>query len=201
MYRFEGGEPIKQLVRMDIIKNRAKAVSLMTLDGVKKLCRHLITRGRAAAGEALLSQIRDIIKTSNGPPPIRYQPGLYRREEHVPDRLQHMPQSQDQQPQPQYEMHDHFRVQPVLSRQYHFPSAPPEVILLPSQQQAPYALSIVPKHTQAEINQFMAWSAAPINTTRSFTSVPILDILPCVYYSESYVYICVHVLYVYLMIG
>lgn len=171
MYRFEGGETIRQLVRMDIVKSRAKAVNLMTLDGVKKLCRHLISRGRSAVGEGLLSQIREIIETSNGPPPIRHQPGLFPREEHTQAqvRIQQRPHSQSQLPQPDCEMHDQLRVQPIVSRQYHFPSAPPEVILLPSQQQAPYALQFVPKHTHAEINQFMAWSSAPINTTRSLT--------------------------------
>lgn len=147
LYRYEGNETIRRLVCMGMIKNRTTTITLITLDGVKRLCMHLVNHGRSDIAGLLVEEIKALLKSSHGPPPLRYQLGY-------------------EQPQPLQE--DEPQAERKINAVAHtFPSAPPEVILLPSQQRSPYALDIVPRGTLAEINQFIAWSAAPINTTRS----------------------------------
>jgi hypothetical protein len=157
------------------------------LDGVKRLCRHLVAAGNDHMGVAasLCDEIKTLIRSSKAPPPLRYQLGIpsgwpiISEEEQQPheendmeDQLEDTDNTINQgyssiqlsqmfQP-PQQQLHRRLPHQ-----QYQFPSAPPEITLLPQQQREQYALSIVPRHTRAEINQFMSWSSQPVNTERS----------------------------------
>ena len=156
---------------------------MVMLDGVKRLCRHLIAAGNDHLGVAasLCDEIKTLIRSSKAPPPLRYQPGypilwpVIRGEKaneegeqpqeidtlDVEDTNQGFSSIQLSQLNPQQLP----RLPP--QQQYQFPIAPPEITLLPQQQREQYALSIVPRHTRAEINQFMTWSSQPVNTERS----------------------------------
>ena len=162
------------------------------LDGVKRLCRHLVAAGNDILGVAasLCDEIKTLIRSSKAPPPLRYQAG------YPPLWPVIMEEQINEEEQPHQEIDtleladvegtDHTVNQGLSSiqlsqlfqppqqlprllshQQYQFPISPPEITLLPQQQREQYALSIVPRRTRAEINQFMTWSSQPVNTERS----------------------------------
>lgn len=164
LYRFEGTETIRRLVACEVVKNHTRNITLITLDGVRRLCRqlHLADQDSLGTAYALRAEIKTVIRTSITPPPSRHQPGI--PTDDVDDGI-------DDIIQPVQMMHEALTVDMGWNdapQQYQFPTAPPEVLLHPDQQRAPYALQVVPRRTQAEIDQFIGWSAAPVNTERSF---------------------------------
>jgi len=135
---------------MRMVKSHTRHVTLITLDGLRRLCRYIANQDNGSVAAALVTEIKHLIKVSTGPDPIRHQLGL---------------QGEAQGPNEQ-------RMRPLLSAAaandtYQFPASLPEVFLLPHQQRGPYALQVFSQHTKAELDQFIAWSAAPINTERS----------------------------------
>ena len=157
------------------------------LDGVKRLCRHLMAAGNDHLGVAtsLCDEIKTLIRSSKAPPPLRYQPGYHSLWPVISEEKANEEREQSQEIDTlDVEDTDHTAYQGFSSiqlsqlipqqlprlppqQQYQFPIAPPQITLLPQQQREQYALSIVPRHTRAEINQFMTWSSQPVNTERS----------------------------------
>lgn len=162
IYRIEEACVIQRLVNLKVTKKHTRNVSMITLAGMKSLCQRMTGDGIPR----LLSEVMSVIKTSKAPPPLRYQPGYA---------TANLPLSiNDQQiPSVMEEAQDAgYRLPPVLAeiasqRSFTFPSSPPEILLLPEQCRVSYALAPVPRRVQDEIQQFMAWSQAPVNTERS----------------------------------
>lgn len=148
----EDTSTIQRLVAMRVIKSHTRHVTLITLDGLRRLCQHIENHSDDGGSAAeLVSEVKHLIKVSTGPDPIRHQLGLITGEDRGP-----APISGEQ------------RLRSIPSADtYQFPSSLPEVYLLPHQQRGPYALQIISSNTKAELDQFISWSAAPINTERS----------------------------------
>lgn len=151
LYRCEEAEIIQAVIGLGKVKAHTRNLTMLTLDGARRLCKHMADNDSPGAA-ALVEEIKGLILTSKLPPPIR----------HPPWEAQSQPESSDAQLDAQLEPLS----QPV-TQQYTFPSAPPEVILLPHEHREAYALRIVPRHARAEMDQFIAWSSAPINLERS----------------------------------
>lgn len=147
LYRCEEAEIIQAVISLGKAKAHTRNLTILTLDGARRLCKHMAENDSPGAA-ALVEEIKGLILTSKLPPPIR----------HPPWEAQSQPETNNAHLEP--------LSQPV-TQQYTFPSAPPEVILLPHEHREAYALRIVPRHARAEMDQFIAWSSAPINLERS----------------------------------
>jgi hypothetical protein len=148
LYRCEEAEIIQAVNGLGMAKAHTRNLTMLTLDGARRLCKHMDGNGSPGA-EALHDEIKSLISTSKGPPPLRHPPW------------------ENQQAQPLYNAAQPEPLSQPATQQYNFPSAPPEVILLPHEHREAYALRIVPRHARVEMDQFVAWSAAPINLERS----------------------------------
>ena len=165
LYRHDDNVTIGRLVAMNAVKCHTRNLTLITLDGARRLCLRMAQNGSEGA-EALSMEIQQIKRSSMGPPPLRHQPGFMEWHEPAPSSILlaagfpviQLPSMAPTQPPPEASM-SHFHND--------FPTAPPSLILLPEQMRAPYALAAVSQRTKAEINRFMEWSSAPINTERS----------------------------------
>jgi len=154
LYRCEEAEIIQAVNGLGMAKAHTRNLTMLTLDGARRLCKHMDGNGSPGA-EALHDAIKNLISTSTGPPPVRHPP------------WESEAQTQYNEAQPEALSLPETLSQPATQQQYNFPSAPPEVILLPHEHREAYALRIVPRHARVEIDQFVAWSAAPINLERS----------------------------------
>lgn len=159
VYRIEEACVIQRLVNLQATKKHTRNISMITLAGMKSLCQQISGDGIPR----LLSEVMSVILTSKAPPPLRHQPGCVMAL--VPpindqDRLAAHTEAQDAHASPSMDA-------VASQRSFTFPSSPPEILLLPEQRRSSYALTPVPRPVQVEIQQFMEWSQAPVNTERS----------------------------------
>lgn len=128
---------ITALKQQRLIKPQAGSVALIRLSTLKRLC------ADACAIQAVVDSVQHAIGTSLAPPPQRF------------DLMTSTALALVAPPVCKYSA-------------YVFPSSlPNHPGLLPEDMRCQYALRPVPGHVKREIQTYMEWSAAPINTERS----------------------------------
>jgi len=177
-------ERMQQLREHGIVGRQCKQVASMSLAHVIKLCKHL------GSMDALHADLTDKFKTAVAAPPIRHSPSTWG----VPLLLSPLgptqptpgggaaPQRQQvgravpPTPPPRARIsmaasreHAQQDAPPPTQapKKYIFPTTLPDVVLLPEQQSERYALQDQPGSLRREVQQFLDWSSAPINTERS----------------------------------
>jgi hypothetical protein len=183
-------EKLQQFRDHGIVGKQCKQVASMTLAHVIKLCKHLGTM------DALYADLKDKFKTSLGPPPLRHSPSSWgipmvlsplNRTPPTPgggggggvdaaagssQRRQQVGEVAATPPiAPRLTMaaarERASEAPPPPPKMFVFPTTLPDLVLLPEQQAERYALQNQHGSIRREVQQFMDWSAAPINTERS----------------------------------
>ena len=147
-------ELLQQLKHMQLVGKHAKNSAIVPLAEVIKLASHCDHAG------VVHRALKAISASSKSPPPQRHAPSDFG----IPTipwgtsllaRAPALPASSSQQQQQQQQRHE-------------FPTSLPDMALTSAQQDERYALTgRPPAKLRREMDQFMEWSAAPINTERS----------------------------------
>jgi hypothetical protein len=130
---------LAQLKDHGVVKAHAASVALIRLTDVHKLAVDV------RAPEVLLQSIRHLIATALDPPPQR----------HVASKA-----TQPSSAGTALTIYNKYE-------RYLFPSTLPVVDLLPEQRVAKYALEDPPRRVRDDIQEFLLWSALPVNLERS----------------------------------
>lgn len=129
-----------QLKERGLVKTHASSAALVRLSDVHKLANDV------RAAEVLLQALKHLISTAMDPPPQRY-PAINA----IPSTPSIMDRSA---------LVDKYD-------RYVFPSTLPIVDLLPEQRSAKYSLEDPPRRVRDDIQEFVNWSALPVNLERS----------------------------------
>ena len=179
---------LQQLRDNDIVGKQCKQVASMQLKDVVKLCGHLGTM------DVLHADLKDKFKTAVAPPPVRHSPSSWGipmmlsplspaaaapggggGAAAVAGSSQRWQQGGGMAATPPIAprltmaaaRERASEAPPPPPKMFVFPTTLPDLVLLPEQQAERYALHNQNGSIKREVQQFMDWSAAPINTERS----------------------------------
>lgn len=177
-------ERLQQLRDHGLVGKQCKQVASMSLSHVIKLCKHI------GSMDALHADLIAKFKTALAAPPVRHSastwavPMLSPLSPAQPNRAsaggagpsslrQHVTEAATPPSRGRLTMaatREHALdgpPPPPVPKKFIFPTTLPDVVLLPEQQSERYALQDQPGSLRREVQQFMDWSSAPINTERS----------------------------------
>ena len=159
---------LRPLKFANVINKHAGSVALVMLADVIKISIHL------GDNEARTTALQHVCNTSKAPPPVRFGIADFGIPDVSGGRGNVSGGRGKEQGGPSAPIQTTARGSVLTSSaagdkysKYIFPSELPDIVLLPHEMKEQYAIKNAPSKLKREIDQFIRWSGAPVNTERS----------------------------------